>query len=379
MSQPAPIHSAALPLEQRVLESLNTAVLVVDSCLRVCYANPSAQTLLQLSGPRLLQAVASDLFADDQMARATLRDALEQGQPVTRRHEFLHRGAAAQTQVDYTVSPFDGAPEPLGRALLVELQPVDRFLRIEREEALLTAHDTSRLLVRGLAHEVKNPLGGIRGAAQLLAAELAASDLPAAVRDEADELCTIIRDETDRLRNLVDKLLGPTNKPSLAELNIHEVTERVAALVEAEAGPPIALLRDYDPSIPPLVGDKEQLIQALLNIARNAHRELAEVPAATLTLRTRIQRNYTINGTPHRYLCRVDVLDNGAGIAADIAEKIFFPMVSGHAEGSGLGLTIAQSLVQNHGGIIECRSQPGDTEFSIYLPLVATPAAAPTR
>lgn len=379
MRPPASTSPPATPLEQRVLDSLNTAVLVVDSCLRVCYANPAAETLLQLSGPRLLQAVASDLFADDHLARTTLRDALEQGQPVTRRHEFLHRGATAQTQVDYTVSPFDGGAEPLGRALLLELQPVDRFLRIEREEALLTAHDTSRLLVRGLAHEVKNPLGGIRGAAQLLASELAASELPQAARDEADELCSIIRDETDRLRNLVDKLLGPTNKPSLAELNIHEVTERVAALIEAEAGQPITLLRDYDPSIPPLVGDREQLIQALLNIARNAQRELAGVAGAALTLRTRIQRNYTINGAPHRYVCRVDVADNGPGIAPEIAEKIFFPMVSGHAEGSGLGLTIAQSLVQNHGGIIECHSQPGDTEFSLYLPLVATPAAAPTR
>lgn len=361
--------------EQRLLDSLNTAVLVVDNCLRITYANSAAQTLLQLSGPRLLQSVASELFANDNLARTTLRDALELGQPFTRRHEYLHTLGAAQTQVDYTVSPLDSDEA----AVLLEMQPVDRFLRIEREEALHTAHDTSRLLVRGLAHEVKNPLGGIRGAAQLLAAELAASDLNSEVRTEADELCTIIRDETDRLRNLVDRLLGPTSKPQLAELNIHEVTERVAALIEVESHAAINLQRDYDPSIPLLVADKEQLIQALLNIARNAQRELIGSAAATLILRSRIQRNYTINGVPHRVVCRLDVIDNGPGIAPEIAEKIFFPMVSGHAEGSGLGLTIAQSLVQNHGGIIECQSQPGNTQFSIYLPLVAKLPAALSR
>ena len=361
--------------EQRLLDSLNTAVLVVDNCLRITYANSAAQTLLQLSGPRLLQSVASELFANDNLARTTLRDALELGQPFTRRHEYLHTLGAAQTQVDYTVSPLESDEA----AVLLEMQPVDRFLRIEREEALHTAHDTSRLLVRGLAHEVKNPLGGIRGAAQLLAAELAASDLNREVRAEADELCTIIRDETDRLRNLVDRLLGPTSKPQLAELNIHEVTERVAALIEVESHAAINLQRDYDPSIPLLVADKEQLIQALLNIARNAQRELIDSAAATLILRSRIQRNYTINGVPHRVVCRIDVIDNGPGIAPEIAEKIFFPMVSGHAEGSGLGLTIAQSLVQNHGGIIECQSQPGNTQFSIYLPLVAKLPAALSR
>ncbi len=367
--------SQSISSEQRLLDSLNTAVLVVDSCLRITYANSAAQTLLQLSGPRLLQSVASELFANDNLARTTLRDALELGQPFTRRHEYLQTLGAVQTQVDYTVSPLDSDEA----AVLLEMQPVDRFLRIEREEALLAAHDTSRLLVRGLAHEVKNPLGGIRGAAQLLAAELAASDLASEVRAEADELCTIIRDETDRLRNLVDRLLGPTSKPQLSELNIHEVTERVAALVEVESHGAVNLERDYDPSIPLLVADKEQLIQALLNIARNAQRELIGTAAAQITLRSRIQRNYTINGAPHRVVCRIDVIDNGPGIAPEIAEKIFFPMVSGHAEGSGLGLTIAQSLVQNHGGIIECQSLPGNTQFSIYLPLVAKLPVTPSR
>ena len=379
MSQPQG-SAAPLSLEQRLLEGLTTAVLVVDSCLQITYANSAAETLLQSSGPRLLHSVASDLFANDNLARSTLRDALELGQPFTRRHEYLHTQGASQNQVDYTVSPLEGGLCSSGEpAVLLEMQPVDRFLRIEREEALLTAHDTSRLLVRGLAHEVKNPLGGIRGAAQLLAAELAASDLPSRVRDEAEELCTIIRDETDRLRNLVDRLLGPTSRPQLAEINIHEVTERVAALIEAEGGGSITLRRDYDPSIPLLVADKEQLIQALLNIASNAQRELASTAAASLTLRTRIQRNYTINGSPQRVVCRVDIIDNGPGIAPDIAEKIFFPMVSGHAQGSGLGLTIAQSLVQNHGGIIECQSQPGTTQFSMFLPLVAEPPAQNPR
>ena len=365
-------------LEQRLLEGLNTAVLLIDSCLRITYANSAAQSLLQLSGPRLLHSVASELFANDNLARSTLRDALELDQRFTRRQEYLHT-PGGQVQVDYTVSPLESVGGDGDHFVLLEMQPVERFLRIEREEALLTAHDTSRLLVRGLAHEVKNPLGGIRGAAQLLSAELAASDLPAAVREEADELCSIIRDETDRLRNLVDKLLGPTSAPLLAELNIHEVTERVAALLEVQAATGIALQRDYDPSIPTLIGDKEQLIQALLNIASNAQRELAAVADASLVLRTRIQRNYTINGKPHRVVCRVDVIDNGPGIDEAIAEKIFFPMVSGHAQGSGLGLTIAQSLVHNHGGIIECQSQPGETQFSIYLPLVAEPLTTTAR
>ena len=361
-------------LHRLLLDNLNTAVLLIDQTLLIDYINPAAEALLQVGSVRLRGTAVSDLFDDDETARQALREALELGHAHTLRHEFLSGPGVESSQVDYSVTPIS-----IGSAqwVLMEMQPIDRILRINREEALLSVHNTSRSLIRGLAHEIKNPLGGIRGAAQLLAQEISESGLDG----ETAELCQIITTETDRLRNLGDRLLGPSQLPTFAQLNIHEITEHVAALIEAEiTGTTVSGLtstgslvveRDYDPSIPDLSGDREQLIQAVLNVARNAMQAMLEsdLPERKLTFKTRIQRSYTVAGEHHKVLCRVDIIDTGPGIAADIKERIFFPMISGRSEGTGLGLTIAQSAINVHQGIIECESEPGSTCFSIYLPI----------
>jgi two-component system nitrogen regulation sensor histidine kinase GlnL len=248
----------------------------------------------------------------------------------------------------------------------MELHSLHYTQRISRDEVLLSTQATTRELVRGLAHEIKNPLGGIRGAAQLLAQELPSEELK--------DYTNVIIEEADRLRNLVDRLTGSRKLPEMAALNIHEVLERVASLVEAEiVDKAIELEKDYDPSIPSAMGDQEQLIQAVLNVVRNAVQAL-ESPAVDhdlgiIRLRTRVLRNVTIGNTLHRLVVRVDVCDNGPGIPDTITDTLFYPMISGRADGTGLGLSIAQSIINQHGGIVECDSQPGSTVFTITLPL----------
>ncbi|MDG1819710.1 MAG: nitrogen regulation protein NR(II) [Porticoccaceae bacterium] len=352
-------------LHRLLLDNLNTAVLLVDQDLLIDYINPAAEALLQVGNVRLRGIAACELFNDSETARQTLRESIEYGNPHTIRHEFLS-GPVESSQVDYTVTPIS---IDSGQWILMEMQPVDRILRINREEALLSVHNTSRSLIRGLAHEIKNPLGGIRGAAQLLADEISESSMD----DETAELCRIITTETDRLRNLVDRLLGPSQLPSFEKLNIHEVTEHVAALIEAEVQGKLVVTRDYDPSIPDLSGDRSQLVQAILNVTRNAMQAILEGSSEErrLTLKSRIQRSFTIAGEHHKTICRLDIIDTGPGISNDIKERIFFPMISGRSAGTGLGLTIAQSAINVHQGIIECESEPGHTCFSIYLPIKA--------
>jgi len=214
-------------------------------------------------------------------------------------------------------------------------------------------------LVRGLAHEVKNPLGGIRGAAQLLERELRCESLT--------EYTAIIVREADRLRKLVDRLLGPNNLPKQCEVNVHEVLEQVRSLTEAEAGSGVVFIRDYDPSIPAMVADPDQLVQALLNIVRNAAQAVEGKGA--VTLRTRIQRQLTIGQRLNRLVVCVDVVDNGPGIPSDMLERMFMPMITDRPTGTGLGLSIAQNLIHQHKGMIECTSRPGETLFRILLPL----------
>ena len=251
--------------------------------------------------------------------------------------------------------------------LIIELQGMDRILRINREEALLSAHKTSRNVIKGLAHEIKNPLGGIQGAAQLLSSEL--DDTDPALREYLD----IITSEVERLSKLVDRMLGPNKPTRLEPVNIHAVTEKVAMLVTAETRGELTLVRDYDPSIPEILGDKAQLIQAVLNVVRNAMQSLAAAgmigKGGIVRLRTRIQRHFTIGKQHHRVVCRLDIVDNGPGIPGEIAERIFYPMISGRAEGTGLGLSITQSAINLHRGLIECDSRRGHTQFTIYLPV----------
>ena len=306
-----------------MLDNLTTAVLVLGSDLIIRYLNPAAESLFETSMTRSSGLHLRDILLDAESTFNTL-------------------------------------------------QPRDRLLRISREEDLITQQETTRILVRGMAHEIKNPLGGIRGAAQLLDRELSSAD--------QREYTRVIIEEADRLRNLVDRMLGPNKALKPASVNIHEILERVRTLLEAECKGRVLFQRDYDPSLPEFSGDKEQLIQAFLNIARNAMEAAFESEAAhpesqktpTITFRTRALRQVTIGPNCHRLVCRIDIIDNGPGIAPELRQNIFYPMISGRANGTGLGLSITQSIISQHHGLVECESEPGQTDFIIFLPLERT-------
>jgi two-component system nitrogen regulation sensor histidine kinase GlnL len=340
-----------------ILDGLATAVISLDHGLRITYINSAAESLFGLSRHHALGEPLAEAVARFGEHEARLRRALETGSGFIERELKLHRGGEEPITVDCTVTPLLGGKP----GLMMELLSLDRHLRISRDELLLTQHQASRELIRGLAHEIKNPLGGIRGAAQLLEREYPDS--------EHREYTRVIIREADRLQNLVDRLLGPNRLPQKADVNVHQILEHVRQLVEAEAPAGIVLLRDYDPSIPELHADREQLIQATLNVARNALQALAVKGSGMIVLRTRTRRQITIGGRRHKLAIQMDIEDNGPGIPPKLMEKIFYPMVTTRAEGTGLGLPIAQYLIHSHGGLIECQSQPGRTVFSMFLPL----------
>lgn len=344
-----------------LLDNLTTATLLLNAELRLEYMNPAAEMLLAVSGQRSHGQFISELFTESAEALNSLRLAVEQAHPFTKREAQLTSLTGQSITVDYAVTPILHQGQTL---LLLEVHPRDRLLRITKEEAQLSKQETTKLLVRGLAHEIKNPLGGIRGAAQLLARELPHDDL----RDYTN----VIIEEADRLRNLVDRMLGSNKLPSLAMTNIHEVLERVCSLVEAESQGGITLVRDYDPSLPDVLVDREQMIQAVLNIVRNAMQAIAsqnDLRLGRITLRSRAVRQFTIGHVRHRLVARVEITDNGPGIPAQLQDTLFYPMVSGRPDGTGLGLAITQNIISQHQALIECDSHPGHTTFSIYLPL----------
>ncbi|MBF8754253.1 nitrogen regulation protein NR(II) [Pseudomonas guariconensis] len=344
-----------------LLDNLTTATLLLNAELRLEYMNPAAEMLLAVSGQRSHGQFISELFTESAEALNSLRLAVEQAHPFTKREAQLTSLTGQSITVDYAVTPILHQGQTL---LLLEVHPRDRLLRITKEEAQLSKQETTKLLVRGLAHEIKNPLGGIRGAAQLLARELPHDDL----RDYTN----VIIEEADRLRNLVDRMLGSNKLPSLAMTNIHEVLERVCSLVEAESQGGVTLVRDYDPSLPDVLIDREQMIQAVLNIVRNAMQAIAgqnDLRLGRITLRSRAVRQFTIGHVRHRLVARVEITDNGPGIPAQLQDTLFYPMVSGRPDGTGLGLAITQNIISQHQGLIECDSHPGHTTFSIYLPL----------
>ena len=348
-------------LHRLLLDNLTTATLLLNSQLCLEYMNPAAEMLLAVSGQRSHGQFISDLFTESPEALSSLRQAVEQAHPFNKREAVLTSVTGQTLTVDYAVTPLFSKGETL---LLLEVHPRDRLLRITKEEAQLSKQETTKMLVRGLAHEIKNPLGGIRGAAQLLARELPEEHLK--------DYTEVIIEEADRLRNLVDRMLGSNKLPSLSMTNIHEVLEHVASLIEAECQGSIILVRDYDPSIPEVLMDREQMIQAVLNIMRNAMQALAgqnELGLGRLTLRTRTLRQFTIGHIRHRLVTRIEIIDNGPGIPAELQNTLFYPMVSGRPDGTGLGLAITQNIISQHQGLIECESHPGHTVFSIFLPL----------
>ena len=343
---------------EELLDTLSTAIVVMDRRLRVQYLNSAAESLFGISSQRAQGSAAADLLQEGATVFERLRKLPDAEHSVTERAAEFETRAGAHVIADTTIT-FNRDTEQL----VAELQPLNRIQRINRDDQSLASLQTSRELIRGLAHEVKNPLGGLRGAAQLLEREL---DNPAHA-----EYTRIIIDEADRLTRLVDQLMGPTQQPRLGWFNIHHALEHVVSLLEAEQLHAISFLRDYDPSLPEIFGDESQIIQAVLNIVRNASQALAEDPPPdpTITLRTRIVRSFTIGSVVHRMVAQVDVIDNGPGIAPAIIDRIFYPMISGRAGGTGLGLAITQTIIGQHQGVIECDSQPRKTCFSIFLPL----------
>jgi two-component system, NtrC family, nitrogen regulation sensor histidine kinase GlnL len=345
--------------DQDILDNISTGVMALDEELRVVALNASGEALLRTSEARCLGLHARKLLLDADAWVADLEQVLKDKYPLVRRGMPLTVPTGEEIQVDLSITPVPG--DANGSCLLVEIQAVDRLLKISREEGQLHAQEATRAVIRGLAHEIKNPLGGIRGAAQLLARELPDEGL--------EEYTRVIIREADRLRDLVDRLLGPRQQLELQQLNIHEVLEHVRNLILAESGNQANLIRDYDPSLPELPGDRSQLIQVILNIMRNAL-QMAPLPAAcTITLRTRSRRQFTIGARRHRLVCQVDIIDNGPGVPEDLQHAIFVPMVTGRADGTGLGLSIAQAVVNRHGGLLECESEPGNTRFTLYLPM----------
>ena len=347
------------PLEtaKSIVDNLTTGVLLLDAELRLLAMNAAAEELLDVSANQMLGTAADRLLPETELLVAALARAVSSGAPLTEREMPLQLAGENTITVDCSVTPLGEAED--GPRLLVELVQVDRHRQISREEQVLARNESVRALLRGLAHEIRNPLGGLRGAAQLLEREL--SD------DGLKEYTQVIVHEADRLQNLLDRMLGPRTLPKKRLINLHEVTERVRALVRAEAPPGVSVGRDYDPSIPECRVDPELLIQATLNVARNAVQALEG--GGHVLLRTRIQRRFTIGQTCHRLVMRIDVCDDGPGVPEELREHVFYPLVTGRGDGTGLGLSIAQSLVHQHGGLIECRSAPGDTTFSLILPV----------
>ena len=344
------------------LEHLATAVMLLNQSHQVVYANPSTEILFALSATQVSGSHISEVFLNCEILQLAIDNAVKNDSPY-REHEFAITTVRQQSfAVTCTVTPVE-----FNKAcLLLEFQQMDQQLRIAREERMLIQQQANSELLRNLAHEIRNPLGGLRGAAQLLEHELPNPSLR--------EYTQVIIKEADRLQSLMDRLLVPHRVPKYEPTNIHEVLERVRSLLLAESPNNIKVRRDYDTSLPDLIGDREKLIQTVLNIARNAVQAMQSngTASAEVILRTRAERQVTLAKKRYRVAIKLQIIDNGPGIPADIKDKIFYPLVTGREGGSGLGLALAQTFVTQHHGMIDCESQPGKTCFTILLPVEST-------
>ena len=343
------------------LDLLSTAVLLVDGNRRIAHVNQSAELLLDASRKTLIGQLVGRVLGDDAGIRQLVTDAAANAFGQRKQIMELRRTGRDALHVSVVATAQFGDEIPL----VLEVSEIEQQLKVDREERQLGLSEANRELLRNLAHEIKNPLGGVRGAAQLLEAELASN--------EQREYTRVIIAEADRLQALVDRVLMPRRTPRVvSELNIHEVCERVRLIMASEFPRGLSIVRDYDASVPEFRGDKEQLIQALLNVVRNAAQALDGRIAAgdgEIVLRTRVARQVTIARTRRRLALDLHVIDNGPGIVDELKDRIFFPLVSGRDSGGGLGLTLAQAFVQQHDGVIEVDSRPGRTDFRILIPL----------
>ena len=338
-------------------ELLATAVLMLDAARRITYANPAAENLFELAKKHLVGHRPDQVFTDGTGLTAAIDKAVRVGATYTEQELELGVAGKPKLHLTCTVSPVDTREA----ALLLEFRQIDQQLKIAREERLNEQHQVNRELIRNLAHEIRNPLGGIRGAAQLLEREL---DRPQLI-----EYTQVVIGEADRLQSLVNRLLTPHRTPTFQPTNIHEVVSRVRSLVKAEF-PRVEVICDFDTSLPEFDADPEQLTQATLNIVRNAAQALDATPAdPRIRITTRVARYVTLARKRRRVALALSIEDNGPGIPAAIRDRIFYPLVSGREGGSGLGLTLAQAFIAQHEGSIECESIPGCTVFTVLLPL----------
>ncbi|SMC17913.1 two-component system, NtrC family, nitrogen regulation sensor histidine kinase GlnL [Andreprevotia lacus DSM 23236] len=335
------------------LEYLDAAIVAVRKNGEVAYFNPAAADLLGLKDEELGLTLSACLAPESPLVQAVVT-ALGDNISITE-HELLMLTAHGEVYVSLCATPIESEHADA----LLEVRQIDQQRRIANEERLQAQQQANRELIRNLAHEIKNPLGGIRGAAQLLSAELADAQLK--------EYTQVIIEESQRLQGLLDRLLTPHRLPKLSELSIHEVLERVRSLVLAETPNGLAVRRDYDTSLPGLIGDREQLIQATLNVVRNAVQAMSGI--GEVILKTRITRQATLNRKRFPLAIMVQIIDNGPGIPEALKETLFYPLVSGRPGGTGIGLHLAHTYISQHHGAIEFDSRPGYTCFTIMLPL----------
>lgn len=349
-----------------LVENMETAVLLFNDELRLSAINPAAEDLLQASSRRLLGQSHKYVFPFNRECSDILNDVLNENRAITEREIRLKLITGNTITIDFCATPINRSTQNVSE-IIVEVTRVDRLLRLAREDNLLEQYEATRQILRGIAHEIKNPLGGLRGAAQLLDMEL---------EDETQkEYTQIIIKEADRLSSMVDRMAGPNKPLVLKPVNIHVCLDHVRKLIEAEFPDMLDIITHYDPSLPEISGDQDALTQVILNISRNAAQAMLDAPQASsgkpnmLKFSTRPLGRFTIGNALHRQVLQLDIEDNGPGIPEHLQATVFYPLITGKPEGTGLGLSIVQNIINQHHGLVEFTSQEGKTVFSIFLPL----------
>jgi two-component system nitrogen regulation sensor histidine kinase GlnL len=354
------IQEQKLSYQQSLANQLVTTVIILNDSLEIVYLNPAAEALLNKSLYRLYGVASDKIFADTSISNLRLEQLLETGQEFTDSDIIIELNESHRFTAEVTASSVELSKSP---HVLLEVKQIDQQKQISLEVFQHQQWLAARDLIKGLAHEIKNPLGGLRGAAQLLSREVTA---------DQQEYTGVIIEQADRLTNLVDRLLGPNQLPQIKEQNIHSILEKVCQLVNYSTEQKIVLSRDYDPSLPHVECDQEKIQQAVLNIVNNAIQVISD--KNKITLRTRIASNRTIYGKRVKLAVKISIIDDGPGIPTEIQDTLFYPMVSGRSNGTGLGLSISQTLINQHQGKLSCHSRPGYTEFTILLPLSQYPS-----
>jgi two-component system nitrogen regulation sensor histidine kinase GlnL len=343
-------------LYESLISNFATSVVLLDKSLTIRFVNPAAESLFARSASQLNKLPFCLLWKEQWFDESLFNKIIKDQSGLSYKEVEALLADGRKTVLDVSVSFF---PENDDGCLLLELRQVFNQKRLDQENHQHTQHSIAQELIRGLAHEIKNPLGGIRGAAQLLEKQLP--------QDELREFTQMIIEQSDRLRNLVDRLLGPNTPPRFDLHNVHRVLEKVMTILTAEHHD-VEVIRDYDPSIPELWLDEDKIQQVLINIARNAVQ--AVKGTGDITFETRVDRQCMIQGERHPLVAKITVIDKGPGVPLDLMDTLFYPMVTGRDQGTGLGLSIAQNLVELHKGKIEVDSRAGLTKFCIYLPVL---------